>query len=203
MVLRFNGNKCSLKNVENMNNKYFILRHGEALSNKKGIISCLPEKFHNPLSLKGKRQIKTVVPRLKKEKIDLIFSSSVLRARQTAEIIAKELKIKPKYDKRLKEYNFGIFNGRSIEEFRKILSPKKRFENKLSKGETFVEIKKRMSDFLKDIDKKYSNKNILIISHEAPITQLEAKLKGISNQEFFKKYPKKKRINPGELRQLR
>jgi len=185
-----------------VNNKYFILRHGEALSNKKGIISCLPEKFHNPLSLKGKRQIKTVVPRLKKEKIDLIFSSSVLRAGQTAEIIAKELKIKPKYDKRLKEYNFGILNGKPIEEFRKILNPKKRFENKPSKGETFVEIKERMSNFLKDIDKKYSNKNILIISHEAPITQLEAKIKGVSNQEFFKKFPKEKRIKTGELRKL-
>lgn len=186
-----------------MNNKYFILRHGEALSNKKRIVSCFPEKFYNPLTLDGRKQIKDIIPRLKKKKIDLIFSSNVLRTCQTAGIVAKELKIKPKQDKRLTECDFGVFNGKSIDEFRKFFWGRERFKKKSPKGETYVEIKKRMYDFLKDIDKKYSNKNILIVSHEAPLTQLEAKIKGVSSQEFFKKYPKKTRIKPGELRRLR
>lgn len=185
-----------------MNNKYFILRHGQALSNEKRIISCFPEKFHNPLTLKGKKRVRATVGRLKKEKIDLIFSSDILRTRQTAEIIVKKLKIKPKYDKRLREYNVGIFNGKSIEGFKKFLSREKRFSIKPAAGETYLQIKKRMYNFLKDIDKKYSNKNILMISHEVPLTLLEAKVKRISDQEFFKKYPKEKRIKPGELRQL-
>ena len=41
----------------NLNNKYYLLRHGEAISNAKNIISSWPEKFRNYLTGKGKEQI--------------------------------------------------------------------------------------------------------------------------------------------------
>ena len=50
-----------------MHNKYFILRHGEAVSNEKGLISSWPEKFNNPLTIKGKKQIKKAAQESKKE----------------------------------------------------------------------------------------------------------------------------------------
>jgi len=186
-----------------MRNKYILLRHGEAVSNKKKIISCWPEKIPSPLTCKGREQIKIQAKKLKKKKIDLIFSSDLLRTRQTAEIVGKELKIKPKYDKRLREYNVGVFNGRPIVEFKKFFSSqKKRFKTKPPKGETYNEIKKRMYVFLKEIDERYSAKNILIISHQIPLLLLKGKVKGLSNQGILKNYPKKKRIKTGELWRL-
>ena len=196
-----------------MNNKYYILRHGEALSNKKEIISCWPEKFHNPLTSRGKKQIEAVAKRLKgnppsprlrrARKIDLIFSSDLLRTRQTAEIIAKELKIKPRYDKKLREYNVGVFNGKPVVELGRFsASPEKRFRTKPPKGETYSDIKKRMYNFFKRIDKEYFKKNILIISHAVPLMLLQGKVRGFSNQEILKKYPKEKRIKVGEFRKL-
>lgn len=193
------------KNKKKYNNKYFVLRHGQALSNKKEIISYWPEKFHDPLTLKGIRQIKSAVRKLKTKKIDLIFASDLLRTSQTAEIAAKSKKIKPKYDKRLREYNVGVFNGKTIKDFRKFLPlGKGRFKNKPPKGETYKNIEKRMYDFFKEIDKKYSGKNILIVSHQVPLTLLEGKIKGFSDQEIFEKYLAKggKRIKTGELRKL-
>ena len=56
-----------------LNNKYYILRHGEAVSNVKDVISCWPEKFYNPLTPKGVAKIKKVAKELKNKKIDLIF----------------------------------------------------------------------------------------------------------------------------------
>jgi len=186
-----------------MRNKYYILRHGEAVSNKKGIISCWPEKVPNPLTKKGIGQIKIAVRKLIDKKIDLIFSSDLLRTRQTAEIVGKELKIKPRRDKRLREYNVGIFNGKAIKDFRKFLPTGiKRFKIHSPKGETYIDIKERMYDFLKEIDKRHSGKTILIISHQLPLILLEGKVKGFSNQGIIKKYPKKKRIKTGELRKL-
>ena len=41
-----------------MNNTYFILRHGKARSNKEQFVSSWPEKVHNPLTQKGRQQIK-------------------------------------------------------------------------------------------------------------------------------------------------
>ena len=187
------------------NNKYYILRHGQALSNKNNVLSCWPEKGRFPLTLKGRKQIRESAEKLKNKNIDLIFTSDVLRTKQSSEIVSKILKIKPKFDKRLREYNFGIFNTKSAEEFGKVFPHNNleiRFTKKPKKGETYVEIKRRMYDFLKEINNKYKDKNILIISHEGPITLLEAKIKGFSNQETFKKIPEEKKIKTGELRQL-
>ena len=185
------------------NNKYYILRHGESTANRKKIISCWPEIIPSPLTKKGRGQIKIAAKKLKNKKIDLIFSSDLLRTRQTAEIVGKELKIKSRYDKRLREYNVGIFNGKTIEEFKKFLPIGiKRFKIKPPKGETYIDIRKRMYNFLKEADKKYSDKNILIISHQLPLTLLEGKIKGFSNKEIIRKYSKAKKMKTGELRKL-
>jgi len=56
---------------------------------------------------------------------------------------------------------------------------KERFEKKPKGSEYWWEIKKRMYNFLKKINEKYNDKNILIISHEAPITLLEGAVMGI------------------------
>ena len=191
------------------NNKYFILRHGEAISNKKEVVSCWPEKFHNPLTLKGRRQVRDGIKKLTNllgdKKIDFIFSSDILRAKQSAEIAGKMLKVNPKYDKRLREYNVGVFNGKSIKYFRGFFPiGEKRIKNKPTKGETYIDIEKRVSNFLEEIEQKYSNKNILIVSHQVPLVFLEGKIKKISIQEILEKYLVKdgKKMKNGELREL-
>ncbi len=72
-------------------NQYFILRHGQSIKNKKRISAGWPEVFYSPLTEKGKKQIKEAAKKIKKKKINLIFSSDLLRAKQTAEIFADAL----------------------------------------------------------------------------------------------------------------
>jgi len=186
-----------------MRNNYYILRHGQAYSNTKEVISCWPEKFHNPLTLKGKQQIERVAQKLKTKNIDLIFASDILRTRETAEIVGREIGIKPKHDKRLREYNVGIFNNRPIQEFRDFLPNKQeRFKKKPSVGETYQDIQKRMYSFLKEIDEKYSNKTILIVSHQLNLMLLDAKINKISDKDFIKEYSGSNRFETGEFNKL-
>ncbi len=187
-----------------MKNKYYILRHGEALLNKKLVFCCWPEKFHCPLTRKGRKEVRAAAEKLRNKKIDLIFASDLLRTRQTAEIVGKILGIKPKYNKKLREVNCGIFNGKPVGDLKKFFSSfEERFIKKPPKGETYRELQKRMYDFLRSIDKKYSGKTILIISHQAPLGLLEAKIKRIPDKEYFKKYSKERKIKTGELRRLK
>lgn len=208
------------------NNKYYILRHGEATSNVKSIVSSWPEKFENPLTKKGREQIKEAAKKLEKKNIDIIFASPLLRTKQTAEIVGNALKIKPKFDERLVEQNVGVFNGRPFQELKYFFGLKNthRFCLKPKNGETYINIKKRMVDFLKDVDKRYSpphqtgvqqgkdgkaknsplwcggkGKNILIVSHELPLVFLEAFSKNILNKDFYKI---DRTINNGEIREL-
>lgn len=193
-------------------NHYFILRHGESLTNKKKLTSCWPEKVYSPLTKKGEKQIKLAARKLAKEKIDLIFSSDLLRTKQTSQIVGEALGIKPKFDKRLREVDVGSFNGKPINEAGKFWATK----NKLSSleyysrrwqiaapgGENYRDIERRMWSFIKEIDKKYQGKNILIISHGRPLALLEKILLGQDSAWVIQNIIREKEIKTGELRKL-
>ena len=86
-----------------LKNKYYIMRHGQAISNVRDVCSCWPEKFYNPLTKLGIKMVKESAEKLKNKNINYIFCSPLLRTRNTAEIVGKSLKIKPKIDRRLRE----------------------------------------------------------------------------------------------------
>jgi broad specificity phosphatase PhoE len=177
------------------------MRHGQAVSNVKDITSCWPEKFNNPLTKIGRGQVKETIQKIKETKIDYIFASDILRTKQTSELVGKAIKVKPKFDKRLRELNAGIFNGIAFEKLKDFYGEKgyRRFKLKPKNGETYIDIQKRMVSFLKDTDKKYKGKSILIISHELPLILLDVLVKGIPNKDF---YTKREKINTAEFRDL-
>jgi broad specificity phosphatase PhoE len=186
-----------------LNNTYFILRHGQSSSNKYHFVSCWPEKRHNPLTAEGKKQIEKLIPILKKKKIDLIFSSDLLRAKQTAELIADSLGIKINFDKKLREMEFGAFNGKSEKKWEEFFRDRlKRFTKKLAGGENYRDVRKRTAKFFEVINKKYKNKRILIVSHGALLFSLQTIAKGLGETEE-KKDGKRFRVKNGELRQLK
>lgn len=188
--------------MKDLNNKYYILRHGEAISNVKQIVSSWPEKFKNPLTPHGKKQIKEVVKKLKAKHIDLIFASDLLRVKQTTAIVSASLKVKPKFDKRLREVSFGDINGKSAEELLYLGFEGDRINKGVKKSETYSDVLKRIFDFFNDINGKYKGRNILIVSHQCPLWILENKLDGFSLKEGLKRNPYEKRIGRGELREL-
>ncbi len=186
-------------------NNYFLLRHGQTpyQLKKDKIIYPWPEPKPLLLTKKGKEEIKSIAKKLKKEKIDLIFSSDLPRTRQTAEIIAEETGSKIVYDQRLREINVGIFRGRKIKEYYDYFSsPEEMFWKAPQKGENLREVQKRVFDFFKEIDKKYNRKNILIVSHGDPLWLLEGKIKKKSDAELIKEKLEGKTIKIGELRKL-
>ncbi len=186
-----------------LRNTYYILRHGEAMSNVKQVVSSWPEKFKNPLTNTGKKQIQDVAQKLKAKHIDLIFSSDLLRTKQTAQIVGKALKLKPIFDKRLREVGFGRVNGMSTEELLYLSFEKDRLKNSFRRSETYEHVLRRVWDFFKKIDKKYNGKTILLVSHQAPLWILENHVKGFSLKEGLRRVPREQRINKGEIRELK
>jgi len=153
-------------------NKYWAMRHGEAEGNVFTIIDSGQMKFH--LTPRGRRQAESAAERFK-EKIDIIISSDILRAKETAEIAAGILGVKKiVFDKRIEEIHLGAkLTGKHIEEYWKQLpSYKDRFEKNLDGGESLRDVRRRMWEFIRDCEVKYKGKNILIVSHEDPIWML-------------------------------
>ena len=177
-------------------NKLFLVRHGEAENNVKNILNSDLDKNHYHLTEFGKSQIEKLADIIKKEKIDLIFVSPLLRARETAEIIAKELKLEIIIDERLSEFRQGEFDGKTQEEFNTVFPtwPEEIRDKRKKLGvETEDNARKRFSSFLEEINKKYKNKNIVIISHGDPLQFIYSIIQGIDRIKAYRNdwYPKK------------
>ncbi len=171
-----------------MNNKYYILRHGQTAyqTKKKDFLYPWPDITFTSLTKKGEKQIKDITKTLKEKDIDLIYSSDFLRTRQTAKIVAKELGLEINSDKRLRDVNFGIFSGKSKKEYRAFFaSRKEKFFKRPPRGENWNDVKERVLDFLKEIEKKHRGKNILIVSHGDPLWLLLGIIKGLKGEEEF------------------
>jgi len=189
--------KCKIEHVvgslEELNifspkklNKYIFLRHGEAENNRIDVLSSWPEKKKYPLTLKGAKEIEKLIPWLKKKKIDLIFSSDLVRTEETAQIIAGALGKKIIYDKRLREHDFGIYNGKKASNWIRLFTHKiDRYFIRPAGDENMSDVKKRMMEFLKFLDAKYEGKSILIVSHASPIMAAVGAYEGYKDEETF------------------
>lgn len=150
-------------------NKYIIMRHGQGATNLLHIVS---RDGQYPLTPEGRRQAAETAQRLsREEKIDMIVSSPVPRAKETAEIVAAYIS-RPKIsiEPRFTEINFGIFEGKSVDEWKAFFSSRaERLIKYIPAGESFTEIRQRMIGGLMDLESKYESKTILIVSHDDPL----------------------------------
>ncbi|HDO23730.1 MAG TPA: isoleucine--tRNA ligase, partial [bacterium] len=168
-------------------NSYFVMRHGEAENNTVDLVSSNPENSEKySLTERGRVEVIKAVEKLKDDKIDIIFTSDFCRTRETAMLAAEKLGLSKEnvvIDERLREINTGIFDGRNLKEYHDFFSSlEEKFYKNPPKGENLNELKKRMGDFIYDIETKYKRKNILIVSHEYSIWLLCAAVDGMNEK---------------------
>jgi len=180
-------------------NKLFLIRHAEAENNMEGINNSLPETKKYPLTKEGEKQAEKVAGVLKEAKVDFIFSSPLLRARQTAEAISEKIGIEIKFDDRLREIDLGELNNHPHAELQEFYpTQESRAKNTGHGVESGVDVRKRTEDFLEEINEKYKNKNIVIVSHGDPLQILYGAAQGIDLFDSLKGwYPLK-----GSLKQV-
>ena len=166
-------------------NRYIIMRHGEAENNTLHLINNWPEPVKLSLTEKGRKQVEISAKKLKKKKIDFVFASDVTRTKQTAEIVCKALEFpKVNFDKRLREFDMGEYNGRTYEEYKDYYASRaEKFEKRTPNGENFTDLRTRLYDFMREMEEKHKNKTILIITHDAPVYMLHSLLMGWSTKE--------------------
>jgi len=198
------GSRRDLFSQKFSKNRYLILRHGYSLSNEREIaISTLPEKIECPVTERGIEEVRKVAKILRKEKVDLIFSSDLLRTAQTAEIVSKELGIpKINFDERLRDIQAGIYEGKESKEYHSFWKNlKERFIKAPPAGESYNDVKMRIYQFLKEIDKQYEGKTILIVGHQRPLDMLRGAVEGLTLEEFLEKIEPDK-IKTGEVKKI-
>ncbi|MEK7579474.1 MAG: class I tRNA ligase family protein [Patescibacteria group bacterium] len=170
-------------------NTYTVMRHGESVSYAQNIMSTDVGDAEDLLTEKGKGEALESAKKIKKQKIDLILVSPFRRTLETAAIVAEEVGLSEKeiiVDERIREIKAGTFDGRSMYEFGLLFQGEGWSAKRPEGGESHKDIILRVGEFIYDIEKKYSGKNILIITHAAPAQMLSAVAAGAGENDLAK-----------------
>jgi broad specificity phosphatase PhoE len=150
---------------------FFLTRHGETQWNK---IGKFQGQLDSPLTEKGRLQAHSITAQLTNKNIHLIVSSTLPRAKKTADICQATLQLPHELTPALIERNFGSWQGKYIEEVKLDNNYQAIFHQVNTfappNGESGIDCAIRFKQALIDIahtdekDFKKTN-NILVVSH--------------------------------------
>jgi broad specificity phosphatase PhoE len=91
-----------------MTQRLLLMRHGQTEASARGIYSSEADL---PLTIEGRAQADRAAERLRGSGLDAIRSSPFDRARDTAEAVARAIELPVVLDERLREIDYGPFEG--------------------------------------------------------------------------------------------
>ena len=146
--------------------KIYLIRHGLTPLNKAKKVNG---EVDESLALEGVEQAKAIVTVIPKS-VTHIYSSPLLRARQTAEIISSARNLPVTVAPELTEIRMGSLAGKSWEEMEDGLELKKKhrtvmFDYRLYGGESLEDVKERLLAFFKKINNKHTDHEVLLVTH--------------------------------------
>lgn len=145
--------------------KITLVRHGQTDFNYDGKIQGLSNNYLNDT---GRRQCRVLRDKLKNQHFDICYMSPLIRTVETAIILIGE-RVETVPDKRIVERDMGELEGKS----RDLYEVEKFWDYNLNYGahgvEKIQDIFSRCRDFLTYVISKNPGKDILIVSHGAPI----------------------------------
>ena len=145
--------------------RIYFVRHGETDANNKGYAQGWTDA---PLNKNGEILAGITGRGMKGIRFDCCISSPLIRARKTAEIILRESdnSVPLSFDDRIKEMNFGRFEGTSIRDEKVIRFLKEPIlDYRFPDGESIADVMKRTQEFLKELIARDDGKTYLVSTH--------------------------------------
>lgn len=151
--------------------KVCLVRHGETDWNRAGKIQGREDI---PLNDTGKKQARRCGEYLKNGQWNILVSSPLKRARETAEIIGGIIGIKNiQLVEAFQERDYGLASGLTKKE-REFRFP----SGNVPGWENDVTLQKRVMGGLEKLVRQYPEKNVLIVAHGGVIRTVLSKIKG-------------------------
>ncbi len=161
--------------------RLYLIRHGQSAGNAEGRFGG---HGPTPLSDLGVQQAERTANVLAKEGIDVIYSSDLVRAVQTAEPLAKLLDIPINTSEAFRERNVGVLQGLTFDESKRD-HPKdyyalinRNINHVITDGESYRQLLKRITSELRTILRTHQGERIAIVSHTGAICYLTLFLLG-------------------------
>ncbi len=192
--------------VKKSGNTYMVMRHGQTEANVQGLWNFAADT-RSGLTEEGKRQITSSVEALQGTNFDVIISSPFTRTLETAAVMAEKLGLSREViitDDRIGEWNVGTkFDGKPLDDYFVVRNVEEdRYGFKTEDGESYLDVVKRAGEFIYDIEQKYQDKKILIVSHGAVTRALELIANGISLRNLYEETRGYRNFDNAEIRTI-
>jgi alpha-ribazole phosphatase/probable phosphoglycerate mutase len=169
--------------------RLWLIRHGEPVPESRG--RCYGS-LDIGLSEQGRRQLISVAQRLKCEKFSTIYTSPRKRAIQSADILATHRDCAVTIESRLREIDFGDFEGRSYDEIAQShpdiykLWMEQPTEVHFPGGESFLQMQERVLDAGQFLLDRHRGQTVAIVTHGGVNRLLLAEALGIPVTHIFR-----------------
>ena len=166
---------------------FYFLRHGETAWNAEGRFCGSTDV---PLSDAGRRQAQLLGRRLQPILVEALYSSPLGRALETARLIGKAIGRDPVVDHRLAELNYGAWEGRTLQEFKRAYPAIYRAWDAdpanvaPPEGETGVQLIERVTPFLAEVAQRHQSGNVVVVCHKTVCRLLACHIMGTPLSEY-------------------
>lgn len=195
-----------LHDIRHLRNLYYALRHGRSVANDEGLIVSHPDQGLTGygLSEEGRQEVASSVAEAMQrgllDKTTLIVTSDFARARESAEIAARmlgagDIIVTP----RLRERFFGKWEKQHNSNYRYVWEQDALDDaNRYDGVESTSEVLARTTSLVRDLEKDYSGRTILLVSHGDPLQILQTAFQGLDAGSHRDLLP----LETGQIRRL-
>ncbi|MBP5092368.1 MAG: histidine phosphatase family protein [Bacilli bacterium] len=164
--------------------KILFTRHGTTDWNVKDLIQG---QVDIPLNEAGREDARRLAEKLKDERIDMIFASTLGRAVETASIIRGDRDIAIIQDKRILEQYYGSMEGapRTGEDYH---MQRRSYFKRYPGGEGYLDVCQRVFNFFDELKEKYDGKTILVVAHGGMSRLVDCYFGEMENDDFTNHY---------------
>lgn len=170
-----------------MSTRIFFIRHGETIWNQEKRSQGFTDI---PLSQTGENQARALAQALKSPPLAAVYSSDLIRARRTAEIIAEPHRLQVRSDARFRELNQGEIEGQRLED---LLSGHPELlkqwmdapaEVTMPGGESLRTLQARAGQAVEEIRRKHPDARVAVVAHNLCLLTVICQLIGLDLNLF-------------------
>ncbi|MCQ2407017.1 MAG: NAD(+) diphosphatase [Oscillospiraceae bacterium] len=163
--------------------RIYFTRHGETDMNVENHVSGVTDCALTENGIMQAQQLAAVCA--EQGDIELILCSPLKRARRTAEIVAAQIHVPIVTDERLREWNYGSYEGQPRGGSPEFQAAKREFGVRMKDGgESLLQLAHRVYSCIDDIRKQYAGMTVLCVCHGGVCRVAETYFKDMTTDAF-------------------
>jgi len=165
--------------------RLILVRHGETDWNAEGRYQGQADP---PLNARGREQARRVAQKLRDKGVDVIYSSPLKRALETAKAIADETGAPLFIEPRLMEINQGVWEGKHVSDIQREYPEIFRqweedpWHTHIPGGETLQQVQERVYAAIDDIIERHQGQTVVLVTHRTPIAMAKIRYQNLAPQ---------------------